>query len=127
MLSSLMEYQNVGLFLVRVVLAVIFVYHAYPKLKKPEMFAAMLGGKTPVLVLGLVEFLAGLSVLFGFMIQLGALAMVAVMAGAMYFKISKWKVPFFAMDKTGWEYDLVLLVMALAILFGNWGTIFILG
>jgi uncharacterized membrane protein YphA (DoxX/SURF4 family) len=34
----------------------------------------------------------------------------------MYFKINKWNVPFVSTEKMGWEYDLVLLCAAIAIL-----------
>ena len=67
--------------------------------------------------------MAGLSVLFGLLTQLGALAIAVVMAGALHYKINKWRMPFTAMDKTGWEFDLVLLASALLLIATGAGTI----
>lgn len=69
-----------------------------------------------VLILGLVEFLSSVGLIFGFYTQLNALLLAIVMVGAIWMKIMKWKVPFAAMDKTGWEFDLILLAANIAIL-----------
>lgn len=75
-----------------------------------------------IMLLGFVEAVGALSVLFGVYTQAGALLLGLVMIGAIYFKMSKWKVPFSAMDKMGWEFDLILLAASIAILFGAIGT-----
>jgi uncharacterized membrane protein YphA (DoxX/SURF4 family) len=71
-----------------------------------------------VVLLGLVECLAALAVIIGIHDEYAALALAAVMLGAMYHKIAKWKVPFTTHSNTGWEFDLVLLAGALAIALG---------
>jgi uncharacterized membrane protein YphA (DoxX/SURF4 family) len=39
------------------------------------------------------------------------------MLGALWHKMFKWKIPFLAADKTGWEFDFILLGAAIALLF----------
>lgn len=115
MLSGLLQYNDVGLLLLRVAIAAIFLYHGLPKLK----------GKmgTAFLVLGVVESLAAIGLLLGIYIQLSALLLAIVMVGAIYMKVTKWQTPFSAMDKMGWEFDLILIAGNVAILLGGGGSI----
>lgn len=106
MLSSLLNYQEQALLLVRIALAIIFIRHGYPKVMQP---------KPGFKVLGVLEMLAALSVGLGVFVQVGALFMCFVMAGAMYFKIAKWKTPFFTMTATGWEFDFLIFFAALLV------------
>lgn len=116
MFPQLSAYTDLGLLALRLAVAAIFLVHAMPKLKKPEGMAAGMGWpKGGVQLLGVAEALGGLSVLSGFYLQLGALLIAVIMLGATYLKIFKWKAPFAAMDKTGWELDLILLGAALAL------------
>ncbi|MSR86090.1 DoxX family protein [Candidatus Woesearchaeota archaeon] len=116
-------HMDLGLFLLRLGLGIIFLYHGWMKLKTPGMMAKGLGWQSwQVFLLGLVEVLGGLSVLIGVYAPYGALVFVLVMIGALYFKIVKWKTPFFAMDKMGWEFDLILLAASLAVFLGNVGV-----
>ena len=53
-----------------------------------------------------------------------------VMLGALKLKIFKWKAPFSAHDKMGWEFDLILLAAAAALLFlgaGNYSLDAVMG
>src|SRR3989344_9700459 len=99
-----------GLLVLRLVVATIFIYHAVPKLKEPKNMASGIGW-TPnkVLALGLIEFVCGLGIAGGIAVQLSAFLLMAVMLGAIYYKMHKWNVPFMAHDKTGWEFDFILL------------------
>ena len=98
------------LFLLRIVVAVIFLVHSIPKLRDPGSMASGIGWKpAQVIGLGLVEFVSALGLLGGIAIQLSSLLLMMVMAGAIYFKIKKWEVPFWAKNATGWEFDLLLL------------------
>ncbi|MBI2889058.1 MAG: DoxX family protein [Candidatus Liptonbacteria bacterium] len=127
MFSQLAQYGDAGLFILRLGIAVIFFYHALPKLKNPKGMAQMVGMPAGmVLMLGLVEFLAAAGLVLGVYIQLAALLLSVVMLGAIGMKTMQWHVPFAAMDKTGWEFDLILLAANLAILFGGGGTIGVL-
>lgn len=109
------EFSNVGYLVLRLVVAVIFIYHAWPKLKSPEAMASVMPAKY-VRVLGLVELLAGLAIGLGVFMSWAALAIVVVMIGAIYYKVAKWKVPFWSHTSTGWEFDLILLAVGLFLL-----------
>ena len=124
MFGSLLIYDSLGLFILRLVIAIIFAYHCLPKLKNSKAMASGMGmSATFVLWLGLVELFGAITMVTGLYAQLGALLLSIVMLGAIYHKIYKWKVPFAAMDKTGWEFDLMLLASNILILFTGSGTI----
>lgn len=100
--------------------------HAVPKFKHPKDMAlgmGMPGMSFMVILLGLVEMVSALYLVFGFYAQLGALLLSCVMVGAITMKITKWGTPFAANDKTGWEFDLVLLAANIAILLVGGGSI----
>ena len=104
------------LFLLRLTVGVIFIYHAIPKLQNPKAMATGMGWRLgQVLGLGIIEFMSGLSLIGGITIKLSALLLSVVMVGAIYHKINKWKVPFSAPNSTGWEFDLILLVANLTL------------
>ena len=116
--------ENVGLLVLRVVLGAIFIYHSIPKLKAPSLMAKGIGkSKSFVSLLGITEFVAGLFLILGFLTRVGALLIVIVMLGALYYKLVKWKVPFSSMDKLGWEFDIILLAAAVALIFLGDGAI----
>ncbi|MBI3046664.1 MAG: DoxX family protein [Candidatus Harrisonbacteria bacterium] len=124
MFEQLIQYNNIGLLVLRLAVAVIFIYHALPKLKNAKGMAQMVGMPAGmILMLGSVEFIASLGLIFGFYTQLAAFLLAIVMVGAIGMKTMKWGVPFAAMDKTGWEFDLILLAANIAILLGGGGTI----
>ena len=111
---------NLALFILRLGVAVVFLYHGWMKLANAKGMAQAMGwSAVQVLVLGLLEFLAGAALVVGFWMQIAAVVIGIVMMGALYMKIFKWRMPFTALDKTGWEFDLVLLASALAILFSG--------
>src|SRR3989338_10511271 len=101
--------QDFGLLILRVVLAVVFLYHGGAKLFKKEIPASFRA-------LGMLEVLGGISILLGFLTELSSIGLAIIMLGAIYFKIFKWKISFYSEKSTGWEFDLVLLAMALALL-----------
>ncbi|MBI2446468.1 MAG: DoxX family protein [Parcubacteria group bacterium] len=115
MFEQLTQYNDIGLFILRLAVAVIFLYHALPKLKNK------MGNS--FLLLGVVEGMAGAALLLGFYTQLAALLLAIIMVGAIWMKVTKWRAPFSAMDKTGWEFDLILLAASITILLGGGGTI----
>ncbi len=126
---DLMSYSNAGLFILRFVVGVIFLYHAMPKLKNPKGMAAMLGKPSMAwfpFLMGILEFAAGISLILGIYLQAGALVIAVIMFGATMMKMFKWKTGFAPMDKVGWEFDLVLLAAALVLLFGGGGSILML-
>jgi len=124
MLAQLLQYNDVGLLLLRITIAVIFIYHGLPKLSKSKAMSVMMGMPAGMIfMLGMVEILASLGIAFGVFTQVSALLLAIVMVGAIGTKIMKWNVPFAAMDKTGWEFDLILLFASIAILLGGGGSI----
>lgn len=124
-INSLTVYGDAGLFLLRLSAAVIFLYHGLPKLGKAKMMAQGMGMPAGMIfLLGLIESLSALGLIFGILIPAAALILSIVMVGAIYFKMAKWHIPFAAMDKTGWEFDLILLGANLAILLTGGGAIF---
>lgn len=124
MFEQLLQFGDVGLLLLRIAVALIFLYHGVPKLMKPKMVSAMLGLPTGfVIPLGIVEVLSALGIVFGVYMQLSALLLSLVMIGAIWMKITKWKVPFGAMDKMGWEFDFILLFANIAIILTGGGSI----
>lgn len=123
---QLLQYSDVGLFVLRVTIASIFLLHASMKLKNSNGMASAMGmeGKgMMVLGLGVVETVSAIALVIGFYTQLAALVLGIVMLGAIGMKLMKWGVPFAAMDKTGWEFDLVLLGALIAILLSGGGSI----
>ena len=112
------SYSGWGTVVLYVVVGAIFVVHGITKMRKPAAIAkAAWGGNTMAGFLhGLVEVLAGLGVMLGMFGPWAALAMVVIMAGALYFKIVKWHLSF--TGNNGWEFDLLLLAGALTILLG---------
>ncbi len=124
MFTQLLQYNDLGLFLLRLAIATIFLYHGLPKLKKAKAMAQGMGWKTEMMfILGLVEVLASIGLIFGVYTQLSALSLAIIMIGAIKLKTMKWGVPFSAMDKMGWEFDLILLAGSIVILLGGGGVI----
>lgn len=124
MFESLIQYNDIGLFILRLAVAVVFIYHALPKLKNAGGMGQMMGMPAGmVFLLGAVELLSSAGLALGVYTQLAALLLGLVMIGAIYFKTAKWSVPFAAMDKTGWEFDLILLAANIVILVNGGGAI----
>lgn len=117
MFEQLSQYSNIGSLVLRLAVAIIFIYHAFPKLKNAKGMAAMVGMPSAmVLMLGLVELIVSIGLVFGYYTRFAALVLAIVMVGAIGMKIMKWHVPFAGTDKTGWEFDLILLAANIAIL-----------
>lgn len=122
---------SVGLLVLRLVLGVIFVAHGAqklfgafggPGLKGTAGFHEQLGIKPPYLMAvmaGLAEFVGGILIAVGFLTPLAALALVATMVVATL--TVHLKNGFFAMNG-GYEFNLALAAMALALVFTGAGA-----
>ena len=122
--QDLLVLSDIVLYLLQVVVGAIFIYHALPKVRNPKAMAQGIGFPAgAVAMLGTVELVSGLALVFGVFAQVAAILLSIVMLGAIYFKMAKWKVPFSAQDKTGWEFDLVLLASNILILTTGGGSI----
>ena len=101
-----------------IAIGIIFVVHGWGKFRSPNGAGQLLGGgKKAGLLFGLVEVASGIMIATGFGTFYGAATIIIVMLGAIYFKTTKWKVPF-KTDGTGWEFDLLILAAALTLLIG---------
>lgn len=121
--ETLTEHQDVPLFILRLFVGLIFVNEARGKLKNVPKFAKSDG--LPISVawgLSFAELAGGLGLIFGVLTQAAALGLMLLMIGSMSFHIFKWHSPFWA-SKGGWEYDLMLFLMAMTILFTGGGDI----
>jgi len=122
-LQSLLTYQDLGLFVMRLLVGTLFLYSGTRKIRDLKNFAKHNGLSMPVAIpVVLFEIFGGIGLILGIFTQLAALMIMAVMLGAMYFQIVKWKSPYWAQDK-GWEYDLMWLVMCGVILTSGGGSI----
>ena len=124
------QYADEAFWLLQAVVGLVFMVHGAAKLKAPAQTASMYGMPSFVGALhGLVEVVGGgLLLLSGIFELIGGymptlykytpwvgIVFAVIMLGAIFFKVVKWKVPFMAWDKTGWEFDLVLLAASLLI------------
>ncbi len=123
MVYDLTQYSDIAFLFLRLCIAAIFLYHSWPKLVKSKMMAQGMGAPAAaVFVLGAVEFLSSIGMIIGVYIKIAALLLAIVMLGAIGMKMMKWSVPFSAYDKTGWEFDLILLAANLLILAAGGGA-----
>ncbi len=106
-LYSLMGYSDIGLLALRLAISAIFLYHCRSKLNNLSSFMGFIG---------VVELLGGIALVVGFLTQLAAIGLAIIMIGAIWKKTQEWRVPFSAMDKMGWEFDLVLLAGCIALI-----------
>ncbi len=104
------------LFLLRLAVGAIFIYHSIPKLREPHNLASGLGWtNNQVFGLGTIEFMSSLGLIGGVAIHISSLALSVVMLGAIYTKIKRWHLPFQATNATGWEFDFLILCATLTI------------
>lgn len=106
--SFFLSYSEIGLLLLRIAIAAIFIVHGTKKLNGKQ------GGF--MTFIGVCETLGAIAILFGVLTQLAALGIAIIMLGAMYKKINEWNIPFTAMDKMGWEFDLMILGACITLL-----------
>jgi len=70
----------------------------------------------------LAELAGGVGLLLGIWTQLAGLIIMGVMVGSIYFHVFVWNSPYWA-NKSGWEYDLMILTMAMVIVTTGGGDI----
>lgn len=114
---------DLGLFVLRLAVVAVFIYHSLPKLKAPAMMGQGMGWPAwKVALLGIVELGSSIGLLTGFYFRWAAALLALVMLGAIYYKIFKWKMKFSMPTNTGWEFDLLLLAANVAIVFAGAGA-----
>jgi len=114
---QLLVFQELAPLAIRLVLAVIFIIHGFPKLFTARLITARFfeqAGIKPAkfwaLAVGSAEFFGGIFLFLGIFTQAAAILIALVMLGAII--LVKRKQGFV----NGWEFDLALLVMALSLL-----------
>lgn len=113
---ALARFTDLGLVLLRLMVALVFATSGWKHLKNPAERSKDIGmSKGFTVLLGAAEFLGSLGVAFGVLTQLAAIGLILVMLGAIQKKIFVWHIGFWASN--GWNYDLMLVVMNLVIVF----------
>lgn len=113
-----------GLYLLRLGVGTIFLYHAWGKLIKSKKVAKMLKwSPISIQVLGLAELFAALMLIIGVYVQFGAAILTGIMIGAIYYHVYHWQTPFSSTKGKGFELDLLLLCSSLAILLSGGGSL----
>lgn len=122
MFPQLARFTDLGLLLMRLLVALIFASSGWNHLKDPVARGKSIGqGKGVTIFLGAAEILGSLGVAFGVLTQLAAARLILLMLGAIQKKIFVWKTGFWGRDGQGWHYDLIMVVMNLVISFTNGG------
>lgn len=120
---ELLNYSFFAPLLLRVILGLIFAVHGYPKLfggfSQTAGFFESVGirpAKFWVFVVGVVEFFGGIALILGFATQIVALLIAIDMLVAI------WKVKFKMGFVNGYEFDLLLLIVALSLMLTGAGA-----
>lgn len=120
---NLAFFLPLSLLLLRLIVAVIFFSSGRSHAENPIERGKSIGMSPSVTrTLGVVEMVAAVSIALGIFPQLGALLIMATMAGAIQKKIFVWSTGFYADKGFGWHYDLLLLLAALVIFATNGGA-----
>jgi putative oxidoreductase len=123
MFPQLARFIDLGLLLMRLMVAVIFLNSGYSHLKDPATRAKSIGvSKAFTIFLGAAEVAGGLGVPFGVLTQLAAFGLILIMLGAIQKKIFVWHTGFWGQKASGWHYDLMLVMMNLVIAFTDGGA-----
>lgn len=123
-LSNITEFNHIGLLVLRVGVAVSFLYHGIDKLKmwkmKPskEMPASML---KQLRLLSIVEPLGAVALVSGFLTQFAAIGFTIIMLGAINLKVNQMQKKFG--EPGGWELDVVLLAGSITLVVTGAGTV----
>ncbi|HXY07086.1 MAG TPA: DoxX family protein [Terriglobales bacterium] len=122
MFPQLARFTDLGLLLLRLMVALIFLTSGWSHVTRPEERSKSIGmSKGFTLFLGIAELSGGLGVALGVLTQLAATGLIFVMLGAIEKKIFVWHTGFWGTNTYGWHYELMLVVMNLVILFTDGG------
>ena len=117
-LASLHQFSDVALLILRLALGTIFLLHGLPK---RGLWSAQPSAQLPasmlrnLRILSIAEPAGALGLIFGFLTQLAGLGLVIVMLGAITFLRTKVHRKFKEENAPGWEFEFLLLVVALAL------------
>ncbi|HWY70559.1 MAG TPA: DoxX family protein [Terriglobales bacterium] len=117
---ALTRYSDLGLLLLRLMVSLVFFTSGLNHVRDPVARSKSINmSKSFTIFLGAVEILGSLGVAFGVLIQPAAIGLILIMFGAIQKKIFVWRIEFWA--NNGWNYELMLIVMCLVILFTGGG------
>jgi putative oxidoreductase len=111
----------------RILVGILFIMHGRPKLFGPQRqqmveFFRHVGIPLPtagLFLAGIVEFGGGILLILGLFVPIVGLLLLINMLVATYVSVAKLHKPLLSIEKPGYEYDLVLIAVALAfLLFG---------
>jgi putative oxidoreductase len=123
MFPQLARFTDLGILLLRLMVALVFGTSGYGHLKDPTARAKDIGmSKAFTIFLGTAEVSGALGVAFGVLTQLAAFGLILLMFGAIEKKIFAWHIGFWGEKGSGWHYDLMLVLMNLLIAFTNGGA-----
>jgi len=122
MFPQLARFTDLGLLLLRLMVASVFVTSGWSHVTKSEERSKSIEMSQGVTIfLGIAEIAGGLGVALGVFTQLAAIGLILVMLGAIQKKIFVWHTGFWGEKTYGWHYDLMFVVMNLVILFTDGG------
>jgi len=119
--------QDVVLLVVRILLAITFFAEARIKFRDIKAFSKNDSVPVPAAYLiATAELAAALSMLTGVLAQWAGIGLVLLMVGTICLHVFKWHSPYWA-NKRGWEYDLLMLVLAAVVVVFGAGQFTLLG
>jgi putative oxidoreductase len=122
MFPQLAQYTDLGLLLLRLMTAAVFIDSGWSHASKSATRSKDIGmSQGFTIFLGSVEIAGGLGLTFGVLTQLAAIGLILISLGAIQKQIFVWHVGFWGEKTYGWHYDLLMIVMNLLILFTNGG------
>jgi putative oxidoreductase len=122
MFPQLAQFTDLGLLLLRLMVALVFVTSGWSHVTKSEERSKSIEmSQAFTIFLGVAEVAGSLGVAFGVVTQLAALGLILIMFGAIQKKIFVWHIGFWGEKTYGWHYELMFIVMNLVILFTNGG------
>ena len=114
---SLLDLEDLALFILRLVVAIVFGASGYLDLKDPVGRAKSVELNPPATTaLGVAEVLGSVGVLSGVLIQPAAIGLILIGLGAIRKKVFTWKTGFWGEKSSGWHYDLMLMSMNLVVI-----------
>lgn len=115
-IPAAMQYTGWALLLLRLMVALVFVTSGFSHLRNPRERAQSIGMSVGFTAfLGAAELAGAAAIAIGFLTQWAALGLMLLMLGAIYSKAVKWKTGFWGEKSSGWNYELMLLLICLVI------------